>query len=613
MDASSDMERSQNVSDENRERFFRWLDIQFGTSPAYRKRMCKALESELDEKLPGHDVGNLFRFVNPEEFSSKTAEIKKLSDWTFVNQRIASGTAGAALTRYASYLRALENGTIGDLRMDAFGGTPAAPRANHERPRRMSKKDERPRQKGASSPKPGKMTACGLPKEPLRQVLPFLSVRERDILTLRFGLNDGFGLSLEEVGKRFASTRERIRKREADALRNSCVKEKVSKKQQENHMDKTTAKASGTPGTKEKSDFDRLLDEFAEFAMESAKRRLGKDAAGDYKSRLKRVAREIDAEYGAGWFEKFALSYPGAGDAKDYGRCVTFIAGRVQAAGHDKASWRDRRSAFRKFVDFLEGRYQNAVTAAPEERQAMPVTEIPAEVPSVPKSVAEVPPAESDAVVETLGKRDLMNKFLARLKTQSRWYPSIGEGGVLFPARLINRIFSANGDKRWTELMRADLGRMGIRIGTGDGDICRLGDIADMELLADGRFTVKVAGCAHAVHTRTCRQGVVVERSRKGWAGLSIDHLVPMENDMRANVEALSAFRELTHLVSSFLEKRGEKYNLRYDEGWFRQVYEAKGQKLDGMRDALYGELCLLDRRYELMDTLENGKRSNRI
>ena len=380
-------------------------------------------------------------------------------------------------------------------------------------------------------------------------------------------------------------------------------------------MDKTTARASGTPGTKEKSDFDLLLDEFAEFAKDEAERRLCKDAASDYKSRLRRgLAKEIDSAHGAGWFEKFVLSYAEAGDANDYARCIKFIADRVQAAqGKDKPRWQNWQSAFRKLANFLEGRYQNAETVIPEEGQAMPVPETPAELPAVPESVAEMPLTEPDAVVETLRKKDLMNKFLARLKTQSRWYPSIGEDGVLFPARLINRIFSSNRDKRWTELMRADLGRMGIRIGTGDGDICRLGDIAGMELLADGRFTVKVAGGSHAVHTRTCRQGVVVERSRKGWAGISIDHLVPMENDIRANVDAMPAFRQLTRLVRSFLKERGEKHDLRYDEGWFRQVYEANRQKLDGMRDALYRELCLLDRRYELMDTLENGKRSNRI
>lgn len=478
----------------------------------------------------------------------------------------------------------------------------------------MSDNEKQIHQENKSAENPGETTAYSLLKERLQGVLSTLTDREQEVLKLRYGLNDGGPRTLEEVGKQFNATRERIRQIEAKALGKRGIKMESAATQQENQMDKTPTRASGTPGTKEKSDFELLLEEFFEFAKDEDEGGLGKGTAHSYKSRIKRVAKEIDSEYGAGWFEKFVLSYAGAGDAKDYGRCVKFIADRVQTAGHDKASWRDRQSAFRKFVDFLEGWYQNAEPAAPEERQAIPEPEISAEPEAAPESVAEMQPTDPDAVVETLGKRDLMNKFLARLKTQSRWYPSIGEGGVLFPARLINRIFSSNGDKRWTDLMRADLGRMGIRIGSGEGEICRLGDIAGMELLADGRFTVKVAGGTgtRAVHTRTCRQGVVVERSRKGWAGISIDHLVPMENDIRANVDAMPAFRQLTRLVRSFLKERVEKHDLRYDEGWFRQVYEANRQKLDGMRDALYRELCLLDRRYELMDTLENGKRSNR-
>ena len=476
----------------------------------------------------------------------------------------------------------------------------------------MSDNEKQTQKENKPAENQGETTAYSLLKERLQGVLSTLTDREQEVLKLRYGLNDGGPRTLEEVGKQFNVIRERIRQIEAKAIGKRGIKMESAETQQENQMDKTPTRASGTPGTKEKSDFELLLEEFFEFAKDEDEGGLGKGTAHSYKSRIKRVAKEIDSEYGAGWFEKFVLSYAGAGDAKDYERCAKFIADRVQTAGHDKASWRDRQSAFRKFADFLEGWYQNAETAAPEERQAIPEPEISAEPEAAPESVAEMQPTDPDAVVETLGKRDLMNKFLARLKTQSRWYPSIGEGGVLFPARLINRIFSSNGDKRWTDLMRADLGRMGIRIGTGDGDICRLGDIAGMELLADGRFTVKVAGGSHAVHTRTCRQGIVVERSREGWAGISIDHLVPMENDIRAKVGALPTFCELTRLVCTFLEERGEKYNLRYDEGWFRQVYEAKGQKLDGMRDALYGELQLLDRRYELMDSLENDKRSNR-
>ena len=56
-------------------------------------------------------------------------------------------------------------------------------------------------------------------KEQLNQVLSTLSDREKKVLELRFGLNDGTPRTLEEVGKEFEVTRERIRQIEAKALR----------------------------------------------------------------------------------------------------------------------------------------------------------------------------------------------------------------------------------------------------------------------------------------------------------------------------------------------------------------------------------------------------------
>jgi len=56
-------------------------------------------------------------------------------------------------------------------------------------------------------------------REQIRTVLGFLSDREREVLEMRFGLNDGKDHTLEEVGKSFGVTRERIRQIEAKALR----------------------------------------------------------------------------------------------------------------------------------------------------------------------------------------------------------------------------------------------------------------------------------------------------------------------------------------------------------------------------------------------------------
>jgi len=53
----------------------------------------------------------------------------------------------------------------------------------------------------------------------MREALDQLTDRERDVLMLRFGLEDGESRTLEEVGARFGVTRERIRQIESKALR----------------------------------------------------------------------------------------------------------------------------------------------------------------------------------------------------------------------------------------------------------------------------------------------------------------------------------------------------------------------------------------------------------
>lgn len=68
-------------------------------------------------------------------------------------------------------------------------------------------------------PVPADAAAFTLLKEQLDEVLGTLTEREQKVLTLRFGLQDGRARTLEEVGKEFNVTRERIRQIEAKALR----------------------------------------------------------------------------------------------------------------------------------------------------------------------------------------------------------------------------------------------------------------------------------------------------------------------------------------------------------------------------------------------------------
>jgi RNA polymerase primary sigma factor len=70
-----------------------------------------------------------------------------------------------------------------------------------------------------SSTNPCEATEGTLMREQIQDVLATLGSREREVIDYRFGLSDGFGRTLEEVGRYFNVTRERVRQIESKALR----------------------------------------------------------------------------------------------------------------------------------------------------------------------------------------------------------------------------------------------------------------------------------------------------------------------------------------------------------------------------------------------------------
>jgi RNA polymerase primary sigma factor len=68
-------------------------------------------------------------------------------------------------------------------------------------------------------PAPENSASRRLLQEQMGEILDQLGDREREVLVMRFGLKDGITRTLEDVGKQFNVTRERVRQIEAKALR----------------------------------------------------------------------------------------------------------------------------------------------------------------------------------------------------------------------------------------------------------------------------------------------------------------------------------------------------------------------------------------------------------
>ncbi len=71
----------------------------------------------------------------------------------------------------------------------------------------------------SSSDNPHRTANNGLLRDRIESLLKTLTYREREIIRLRYGLGDGYSYTLEEVGRIFRVTRERVRQIEAKAVR----------------------------------------------------------------------------------------------------------------------------------------------------------------------------------------------------------------------------------------------------------------------------------------------------------------------------------------------------------------------------------------------------------
>jgi RNA polymerase primary sigma factor len=91
---------------------------------------------------------------------------------------------------------------------------------------------------------PASMASYEMLKDKIEQVLGSLSFREREIIRLRYGLGDGYTYTLEEVGRKFKVTRERVRQIEARALRK--LQHPVRSRKLEGFLEDETTVPAGT-------------------------------------------------------------------------------------------------------------------------------------------------------------------------------------------------------------------------------------------------------------------------------------------------------------------------------------------------------------------------------
>jgi len=85
---------------------------------------------------------------------------------------------------------------------------------------------------------PIKSTGSEMLKERIEEVLKTLTYREREIIKLRYGIGDGYTYTLEEVGRIFKVTRERVRQVEAKAIHK--LQHPVRARKLEGFLDKKT-------------------------------------------------------------------------------------------------------------------------------------------------------------------------------------------------------------------------------------------------------------------------------------------------------------------------------------------------------------------------------------
>lgn len=347
---------------------------------------------------------------------------------------------------------------------------------------------------------------------------------------------------------------------------------------------------------------------YGEWLVNDYDEALSSNSAACYRVYLNDLRKACEEHFGGNtFFDSLYQSYGLENWSSLRSRCAQFIEEKRANARNDreKKDWGNRRSAFHRYEEFI-GYLNDDAEIAVDNQERPERTATPVAAPR-PVEIAAAPANVTLQYAETFSKKELINKFLLRLKTQSRWYPDID---LLFPARLITAIFSGSRNDAWKNWMKSDLENM--RVLKSDGSFERFTNISEVTIAADGSVSFKTSGGRNStdMYTHTASNALIPFVASDP-RYITIDHIVSMKNIMRQNRDSLPAFREMTDCFNAFNREHGGQYDQRCERSWMNALLEEFPElKSDSMRTRIAADLNRLELEYELMEGHENSRKS---
>ena len=342
-------------------------------------------------------------------------------------------------------------------------------------------------------------------------------------------------------------------------------------------------------------EFARILRSFRKWLVEDAD--LKPNSADQYKTYINKLRSSVDGHFGPGHFESMLSEYLRDLSEERLIQCSSFIKDNIRNAPEtSQKTWSNWRSAFYELQEFLHDiadvYTKDAETLCKEKKKGTSA-----------KSKRKATRAKHE-----YDHQELVRAFMGRLKTQSRYYPKFGKFGLLFPTRLLTKIFKRTKHNIWVEWLKSDIKDM--RILESKNSLVSFADVSKFEFQGDGTVLItKDDGTTFEMMTRKANKKIEKEFAMRGLRDVSIDHVEPLEKVLGKNRSKLEGLGLLTKLFKEFEKMVGYKLNPRVENDWVNNFYDQFRHVLDTdeMRARIEADLKKINLKFELMDTKENS------